>query len=202
MTSITALFTVLLIGFLPFILSFLLPSSRHHQKSHYNYVKHHHHHHSDGDNAFTLWQQALKEDADGEEEPSSLKTTSKTTNFLQQRRSFLATVSGGASAALFSSTSQSENTANAAGFPFLGEPRTASLSVISNKKNSTSATAIRQPTKELEFDKELAAESCLMELLPTKVKEFRALEKEILKVSVLREDEKGVCTYIIVHVDD
>lgn len=76
--------------------------------------------------------------------------------------------------------------------PFMsGEPRRTSFSVISNRANSTSATAIRQPTKEPQYDKELAAESCLLELLPTKNKAFRTLEKEILKVSILRDEANG-----------
>jgi cyclophilin family peptidyl-prolyl cis-trans isomerase len=108
----------------------------------------------------------------------------ETHQYSNERRMFLSTVAASATA-LFA-----PDDANAAfSLPFLGQQRSSSFSVISNRENSTSATAIGQPAKEPAYDQKLATESCLLELLPVKNKEFKTLEKEILKISVLREND-------------
>lgn len=109
-------------------------------------------------------------------------------SYSQQRRMLLSTVSAVATSAFFSSSATDDLTAEAFSLPF-GEPRKTSLDIIANRANSTSATAMRQPTKEGFYDKEIAAESCLLELLPTKSKEFRTLERCILSVSDLRQEQ-------------
>ena len=121
-------------------------------------------------------------------------SSSRTTTTSYARRLLLTTIATTASSTLFYNPEQSNAATTSFPFPFLktGEPRKTSFSVISNRANSTSATAMRQPTKEPAYDKELAAESCLLELLPTKNKAFRTLEKELLKVSILRDDSNGM----------
>ena len=136
------------------------------------------------------------EQLDLDDDSSSTTTTSPSTTSYGRRYVLTASATT-ASSTLF----YNQEEANAATtFPFLktGEPRKTSLSVISNRANSTSATAIRQPTKEPAYDKELAAESCLLELLPTKNKAFRNLEKELLKVSILRDDSNGMCLCLFI----
>ncbi len=128
----------------------------------------------------------------------TIKTTTNKSNnrngdIINGRRVFLLSTMAttvGSTSLLFGNPDE----ANAAfTLPFMpGEPRRTSLSVISNRVNSTSATAMRQPTKEPAYDKDLAAESCLLELLPTKNKPFRTLEKELLKVSILRDAGNGM----------
>jgi hypothetical protein len=111
-----------------------------------------------------------------------------------QRRLLLSSITAASTAFLTTGSPQDANAINLpSSLSFLkNEPRSSSLSIISNKANSTSATGIRQPTKELpSYDQDLAAEYCLLELLPIKNKAFRILEKEILKVSVLRENSDG-----------
>ncbi len=127
---------------------------------------------------------------DGNDDEIARSTTSS------GRRLLLSTIATAAG-----STILYPDEANAAfSLPFLSnEPRKTSLSIISNRANSTSATAIRQPTKEPQYDKELAAESCLLELLPTKNKAFRNLEKEILKVSILRDGSNGACCFAMFY---
>lgn len=119
---------------------------------------------------------------DDKKDGNKIQSSSSSYYHHQQRRLFLSTISTTAATLL---TLNENNNANAISIPFLGggEPRKTSFNIISNRANSTSATAIRQPT----YDEDLATESCLLGLLPTKVKEFRSLEKDILKVSILRE---------------
>mmetsp|Transcript_33160 Transcript_33160/g.38613 ORF Transcript_33160/g.38613 Transcript_33160/m.38613 type:complete len:601 (+) Transcript_33160:229-2031(+) len=105
----------------------------------------------------------------------------------EDRRHFLSAMVGMSSLPLFLPTDE----ANAA-FPFFDQQRSASLSVISNKENSTSATAIRRPPQDLNTrDPELIIEICMLELLPEKNAVFRALEKYILKVSSLRDNDES-----------
>jgi hypothetical protein len=141
-----------------------------------------------------------EDDNSQQDQNDPLSSQSSTTTPSTQRRLFLSSITAASAAFLTTATVTSMVTsprdANAVNFPsslsfFNNEPRKTSLSIISNKANSTSATAIRQPTKEPSYDQDLAAEYCLLELLPTKNKVFRTLEKDILKVSVLREDSDG-----------
>ncbi len=130
-----------------------------------------------------------EEEGDNHDEVMSSLLRSTPSSSLK-RRLFLSTLASTTTAtALLTTTTQIDN-ANALSFFGGGNsntPRKAGFSIISNRANSTSATAMRQPMKEPSYDKQLVAESCLLGLLPTKNKEFRTLEKEILKVSVLRE---------------
>ena len=165
---------------LPLVQSFLVPSNN--QNKYANYVARSTHA-SAGGRKKSILQTVHDEFGVDENKGSESKATQQ---FSNERRMFLSTVAASATA-LFA-----PDDANAAfSLPFLGQQRSSSFSVISNRVNSTSATAIGQPAKEPAYDQKLATESCLLELLPVKTKEFKTLEKEILKISVLRENDDG-----------